>query len=308
MSTSPVVILGANGFLGLPLALAFREAGHEVITVSRHRQEILSDSVHEVWDGRTQGSWSACLDGAALVLNLAGRSINCRHTPKNLAAILSSRVDSTLAVRRAVDACASPPQVWMNASTAAIYRPRWGEEPAAVEEDASAPGEPLRDVAIAWEEAFFHGEMPRTRRLALRISVVLGAGGALPLLQRITRLGLGGRAGSGRQWMSWITVDDLCAAVLHAFQHAELDGPLNLAAPEAVSNRDFMAAMRRNLRCPMGIPAPTWGLQLGARLAGTEAKLVLESMKVAPARLQASGFRFATPRLEQALESLLPLS
>lgn len=308
MKAPQAILLGANGFLGPPLAHALHEAGLEVVTVSRHATPAVPGCAHEVWDGRTLGPWAARFDGAALVINLAGRSINCRHNEENLKQILSSRVDSTRVIAEAMAACEVPPKVWMNASTGAIYAPRWGEEAAATEADAPAPGEVLREVGIAWEQELFTPDLPDTRRLALRISVVLGNGGALPVLQRITRWGLGGRAGSGRQWMSWITVEDLCAAVVHAYRHEDLSGPVNLGSPHPVTNAAFMAEMRRVLKRPIGLPAPAFGIKIGARLAGTEGKLVLESMKLHPQALLDSGFLFVQPNLGSALESLLPLS
>lgn len=308
MAAPQAILFGANGFLGPHLAEALQQAGLAVITVSRHQAPAVAGCGHEVWDGRTQGPWAKRLEGAALVINLAGRSINCRHTPENLRQILSSRIDSTRAVSEAIATCEQPPRVWMNASTGAIYEPVWGDAPAATEAAPPCPGEELRDVGIAWEQELMALDLPQTRRLALRISVVLGNDGALPVLQRITRLGLGGRAGSGKQWMSWIAVQDLCAAIVHAYQHEELQGAINLGSPQPVTNADFMAEMRRVLRCPIGLPAPAFGIKIGAKLAGSEAKLVLESMKIHPKALLQSGFTFALPTLDAALESLLPLS
>jgi len=308
MEAPQAFLFGANGFLGPHLAEALQQAGLEVVTVSRHERPAVPGCAHEVWDGRTQGPWAKRLHGAALVINLAGRSINCRHTPENLRQILSSRLDTTRAVGEAIAACEQPPRVWMNASTGAVYEPVWGEDPAATEAAPPCPGEELRDVGIAWEKELMALDLPQTRRLALRISVVLGNDGALPLLQRITRLGLGGRAGSGKQWMSWIAVQDLCAAIVHAYEHEELHGAINLGSPNPVTNAAFMAGMRRALGCPFGLPAPAFGIKLGARLAGSEAKLVLESMKIHPQALLESGFTFALPTLDAALESLLPVS
>jgi uncharacterized protein (TIGR01777 family) len=302
------VILGANGFLGPALAARLMAAGFAVTTVTRHDRPVLEGAAHARWDGKGQGDWAGHLDGAAAVINLAGKSIDCRHTPENLAVIRSSRVDSTTAVAEAIAACEVPPATWLNASTAAIYRPRVEDQPPATEDDPPEAGEELREVGIAWEDALLAPDLPATRRIAMRISVVLGEGGALPVLRRLTRWGLGGKAGSGRQWMSWITVEDLCTAVLHLIEHEEVSGPVNFAAPGALTNRDFMAAMRRVMKRPIGLPAPAFGIRLGARLVGTEAKLVLESMKVAPQRLLASGFAFADPELEPALEKLLRVS
>lgn len=308
MAAPQAILFGANGFLGPHLAEALQQAGLEVVTVSRHQTPAVAGCGHEVWDGRTQGPWAKRLEGAALVINLAGRSINCRHTPENLRQILSSRIDSTRAVGDAIAACEQPPRVWMNASTGAIYQPVWGDAPAATETAPPCPGEELRDVGIAWEQELMALDLPQTRRLALRISVVLGNDGALPVLQRITRLGLGGRAGSGKQWMSWIAVQDLCAAIVHAYQHEELQGAINLGSPHPVTNAEFMAEMRRVLRRPIGLPAPAFGIKIGAKLAGSEAKLVLESMKIRPEALLQSGFTFTLPTLDAALESLLPVS
>ncbi len=303
-----IVLAGGSGFLGSVLARHFRSRADDVVVLTR-RPKARSDGVREVfWDARTFGDWARELDGAAAVVNLAGRSIQCRSTPENRREILASRLDATRAVGQAIARAASPPPVWLNASAAAIY-----QHSLDIPMDESGPSGPTEglgdafsiEVVRAWEAALFEAATPTTRKVALRITLVLGpGGGAYPVFRRLARLGLGGRMGSGRQWVSWIHEADFARGVEWLIQRAELSGPVNLTAPEPVTNAELMRLLRQTCRAPFGLPAAEWMIRLGARLIGVEPELILKSRRIVPGKLLASGFRFEFPELRSALEHL----
>lgn len=264
------------------------------------------------------------LEGADVLINLAGKSINCRYTPENRAALLSSRVDTTRELAAALRDCEHPPPLWINASTAAIYRQR--DRPAT--EDDTELGEGFSEgVARAWEEAFYEAELPGVRRVALRLAIVLGDGGALVPFLALGRLGLGGpqfdgrwfagrdrrEAGVfhefatrwGRQKVSWVHLAEVHGIVEHVITHPELQGPVNATTPESTDNRTLMRGIRKALRMPLGLPAFRWMTELGALALRTEAGLVLGSMWAAPKRLLDSGYRFEFPELEPALRDIV---
>lgn len=302
-----IVLAGGSGFLGQALAAHFRSRGDEVVVLTRAPRP-RADGVREVaWDARTLGDWARELDGAAAVINLAGRSIQCRHTPENRRAILASRLDATRAVGEAVARAAPPPPVWLNASAAAVYK----HSDAPMDENGECGPTPglgdafFIEVVRAWESALEQARTPGTRKVALRITLVLGAqGGAYPVFRRLVRLGLGGRAGSGRQWVSWIHVADFVRAVEWLIQRADLSGPVNITAPHPVTNAQMMRLFRETCGAPFGLPASEWMVRLGARLLGVEPELILKSRRILPGKLLASGFRFDYPELRGALEQL----
>ncbi|MCX8092459.1 MAG: TIGR01777 family oxidoreductase, partial [Verrucomicrobiae bacterium] len=251
--------------------------------------------------------WARELDGAAAVINLAGRSINCRYTPENQREILGSRVDATRAVGEAIARAAQPPPVWLNASAAALYK----HSDAPMDESGESAATPeigdafSIEVVRAWEAAQQQAPTPATRKVALRITLVFGAeGGAYPVFRRLARLGLGGRAGSGRQWVSWIHIADFVRAVEWLIQRADLSGPVNITSPNPVTNAEMMRLFRELCGVPFGPPAAEWMVRLGARIMGTEPELILKSRRILPAKLLASGFRFEFPELRAALEDL----
>ncbi|GAA2460298.1 epimerase [Agromyces soli] len=310
-----VVIGGASGFLGRALVARARRAGRELLTIGRGDADV---AWHDA-DGIARA-----VDGAALVIGLSGRSVDCRYTAANRAEIVRSRLETTAALRAAIGRAEHPPAVWANSSTATIYRHADGR---AMTEATGEHGEGFSvAVAEAWEAELFAGALPGTRRIALRTAIVLGRGGALAPLVRLTRLGLGGpqydgrwpvsaarraagtahrfRRTSGRQWFSWIHLDDVVRAIDFLELHP-LDGPVNLSSPNPVQNRELMATLRRVVGIPFGAPQPRWLLELGAAMIGTETELVLKSRRVLPERLEASGFRFAFPELEPALRSIV---
>jgi uncharacterized protein (TIGR01777 family) len=300
-----IVLFAANGFLGRYLARHYQRLGREVVCVARHREGWSGDGMFLEWDGKTPGPWTLALEGAERVINLAGRSVNCRYDARNRREIVESRVDATRVIGESIAACRVPPKLWMNASTATWYR---HAEDRPQDEWAGEPGEGFSvGVARAWEEAFFAAKVPgETRKVALRIGMVLANeyGTVFEVLRHLTRRGLGGPMGKGSQRVSWIHMDDFIAAIDFIAADPLLDGVFNLATPEAPTNRGLMRAFREQQGAPFGLPAARWMLELGARLLHTETELVLKSRWADPRRLREEGFRWQWPRVDAALADL----
>ncbi|QDU23791.1 TIGR01777 family oxidoreductase [Urbifossiella limnaea] len=294
-----VVIPGGSGQVGTLLARTLVAGGHEVVVLSRAPRPAPWRVV--AWDAETVGPWAAELDCADVVVNLAGRSVNCRYGAANRRAILDSRVRSTRAVGDAITRAARPPRVWLQMSTATIYAHRFdaaNDEATGVLGGAEGAPDTWRfstDVAAAWERAAV--APPHTRLVLLRTAMVMSPdrGGVFDTLLGLVRRGLGGTAGDGRQYMSWIHERDFVRAVLWLVARDELAGPVNLAAPEPLPNREFMAALRAAWGTRVGLPASRWMLTIGAWLMRTETELILKSRRVVPGRLLASGFAFDFP-------------
>ncbi len=305
---SKVVLAGGSGYLGCLLADSFSNDNWEVIILSRSSNSTLLQAVSEVyWDGKTLGSWKEALEGASALINLAGRSVDCRYTKKNKESILNSRVDSTRVLSEAVEACSDKPKVWLNASSMATYGQRVGNE-LPFDEDAPPTGKGfLEEVTQAWENEFFKYTWADVRKVALRISFVLGReSGAFPLLAKFARLGLGGAQGSGKQWMSWLHEDDFVRIVRFLTDRTEVSGAFNLASPQPLPNMDFMKALRSRLApFNLGIPAPAWAVRLGCFLINSAPELALQSRKVVSSKLLDSGYVFVCPEIEYALDRLL---
>jgi len=303
-----IVISGGTGQVGAVLARHWRAAGHSVVVLSRSGADGTVP-----WDGATLGPWVSQIDGADAVVNLAGRTVNCRYTAQNLHEMLASRVDSTRAVGEAIGAVRNPPSLWLQMSTATIYAHRFdapndeltgqlgGQEP-------DAPAYWARSVAIAraWEAALDAADTPGTRRIALRTAMVMSpdAGGVFDMLRRLCRAGLGGTIGGGRQYVSWIHGEDFCRALDFLIEHTELAGPVNLAAPNPVPQGEHMRTLRRALGVPIGLPATAGMATLGAVFLRTDAELVLKSRRVVPRRLLEAGFRFRYPTWGEAATEL----
>jgi len=307
-----IILAGGSGFLGKVLAAYFAAKGIEVVILTR-RPVHRADSIREVsWDGQRIGVWVRELEGARALINLAGISVNCRYHAQNRKLMLDSRLDSTRVLGEAVARCTNPPPVWLNSSTATIYRHTYGP---AWDEDGQIGGCPeAKDifsvhVATEWERVFGEATTPRTRKVALRSAMVLGhaKNSVLPNLLRLARLGLGGRLAGGRQFVSWIHEEDFCRAVEWILEHEELSGPVNLAAPNPVTNAELMTAIRKVCGAPFGLPAPLWLLEIGAFLLRTETELLIKSRRVMPGKLVADGFAFRYPHLTRAIEQLVKL-
>ena len=307
-----VVIPGGSGQVGAVLCRAFHRDGADVVVLSRHPQKAPWRTV--AWDAETLGPWAREIDGADVVINLAGRTVNCRYTRANLDEMMRSRVVSTRAVGEAIARCETPPRVWLQASTATIYSHRFdapnddvsgvigGHEP-----DAPGYWRFSVDVATAWEAAQLQSVLPHTRRVAMRAAMVMSpdAGGIFDTLLGLVRRGLGGRAASGRQYISWVHDADFVRAVRWLIDHDALAGPVNIASPNPLPQAEFMRILRRAAHMPIGLPATEWMLRAGAWFMRTDVELILKSRRVVPTRLLSSGFRFEIADWEAAAHDLV---
>ena len=303
MSRGRIVLAGGSGFLGRALAEECLRAGYEVVVLTRKIGKASSRVRQVRWDGRALGAWARELEGAEAVVNLAGRGVDCRHTPKNRREIVESRLRSVEAVGRAIRACAEPPKVFVQAGSLAIY----GDAGRRVcDENAPAgSGFPV-EVCLRWERAFDSLELPATRKVLLRVGFVLGRdGGALPRLARLARLYLGGTIGAGRQYISWLHARDFCRIVLWSVEREEAEGVFNTTGPAPVTNAEFMCELRCALKRPWSPRLPAWLVRLGAFLLGTEAELALTGRRCIPDRLVERNFKFVYTNLEGALADLL---
>ena len=309
MSEQRLILAGGSGFLGQALARHFQALGWEVVVLTRTPQA--SHATREVrWDAATLGEWTRELGGATAVVNLTGRTVDCRYNEANRRAILDSRVNSTRVVGQAISQCARPPRVWLNASSATLYRhtfgPAWDESGTDFAATPEVKDEFSLEVIHAWERALNEAETPRTRKVALRTTMVLGLArnSVFPVLRRLARLGLGGRMGSGEQFVSWLHETDFLRAVEFLIAHEELSGAVNCAAPNPVPNHELMRAFRELVGMPLGLPATAWMLEVGAFFLRTETELILKSRRVVPGRLLRAGFEFRFPELRGALSEL----
>lgn len=300
-----VVIIGANGFLGRYLCRHFSRNGREVVAIARNRKGWSGDGMFLEWDGKTIGPWAYALEGAELVINLAGRSVNCRYNPKNRKEILKSRVDSTRVVGEAIAACRVPPKLWINSSTATWYR--HAEDEAQNEWHGTVGKGFSCDIATAWEDAFFSAKVPaETRKVAMRIGMVLAnePDTVYDVLSGLTHKGLGGTMGDGNQRVTWIHMEDFLRAVEFIMRQPFIEGLINVTAPNFPTNREWMRLFRETIGMPIGLPAKTWMLKIGAFFMKTETELVLKSRWADPLRLREAGFRWRYPKAVDAIEDL----
>jgi uncharacterized protein (TIGR01777 family) len=311
-----IVLPGGSGLLGQILARHFQERGHHVTVLTRGPYTAPWQTVH--WDGQHPGPWIDYLDGADVCINLAGRSINCRYDEANRRSIYDSRIETTRLLGQVIAGLAEPPQVWLNASTATIYRHALdramdeatgelgGSEFITKRRRAPQTWNLSIQVAKDWETAFFQAHTPRTRKVALRSAIVFSPahGSAFATFSNLVRLGFGGRQGNGRQFVSWIHEADFARAVEFLIAREDLEGVVNVAAPNPLPNRAFMAALREAWDVPNGLPLPSLAIEIGALLLRTESELVLKSRRVVPGRLLDAGFRFTFPDWPEAAEDL----
>ncbi|MGW0481806.1 TIGR01777 family oxidoreductase [Nonomuraea sp. NPDC003214] len=305
-----VVIPGGTGQVGAILRRALTGSGHDVVVLTRRPAR--EGEVH--WDGETPGPWTAEIDGSDLVVNLAGRSVNCRYTPETLSAMMRSRVRSTRVVGEAIAAAARPPRVWLQMSTATVYAHRFD----AANDEATGvigggePGVPRYwaysvEIAKAWEREQERAGTPGTRKVALRTAMVMSPdrGGVFDVLLRMARLGLGGAIAGGAQYVSWIHERDFARAVEFLAGRDDLAGPVNLAAPDPLPQRAFMRELRRAKGVPVGLPATRWMAELGALAMRSDTELLLKSRRVVPGRLLDAGFTFDFGQWPQAARDLV---
>jgi hypothetical protein len=306
-----IVIPGGSGQVGTILARAFVTDGHEVVVLSRRPGKAPWSVVS--WDGETLGAWAAELEGADAVINLAGRSVNCRYNAKNRRDIIESRVKSTRVIGEAIARSTRPPRVWLQASTATIYAHRYdaaNDEATGIiggsEENAPDTWRFSIDVAKSWEGAAQEADLPATRQVLLRSAMTMSPdrGGIFSVLARLVRWGLGGACGDGRQYVSWIHEVDFIKAIYWLISHEELHGPVNLASPQPLPNADFMRTLRVAWGKGWGLPAKKWMVEVGAFFLRTESELILKSRRVVPGRLLQSGFKFQFPSWTEAAADL----
>lgn len=306
-----VVIAGGTGFIGQYFAKQFHELGYEVYLISRkkkivdggslnHDQNIISQTI--TWQDKT--GIQQAIEGAELLINLAGKNVNCRYHEKNKQAIMNSRVETTTILGEAVQACQHPPELWINSSTATIYR--HAEDRPMTEATGEIGSGFSVNVATTWEKTFFSFDLPNTRQIALRIAIVLGKnGGVIIPYKYLVKFGLGGKQGNGKQMFSWIHIADLFNIVMYLRDKKELSGVFNCAAPKPVTNQDLMKKLCETMRVPFGFPSPKWLLEIGAVLIRTETELILKSRWVLPERLEKVGYEFTYKTLDQAFQDIL---
>jgi len=310
-----IVIAGASGFIGGFLVAHYRSRGDDVRIIGRSGPDAAWGNTARITE---------LLDGADLLINLAGKSVNCRYTDENRAEIRRSRVETTTELATAIAGCDRPPTLWVNSSTATIYR-HADDRPMTESTGELGTGFSV-GIAKAWEQALFEPDLPKTRRVALRMAIVLGDGSALTPLMRLAQFGLGGaqldghwfstrarreagtfhefRTRGGRQKFSWIHLSDVLGAIEFLREHPELDGPVNASSPHPSDSRTVMAAIRRIVGAPFGIPTFRWMLEIGTALIRSETELVLKSRWVVPERLEAAGYRFRFSELEPAIRDI----
>jgi uncharacterized protein (TIGR01777 family) len=306
-----IIIPGGSGQVGTILSRALHAEGHTVVVLSRTPRSVPWRQVR--WDAKSLGAWSSELDGAEVVINLAGRNVNCRYTQQNRREILQSRLDSTRVIGEAIARQKSPPRTWLQASTATIYAHRFDapNDEATGILGGSEVGAPQKwgfsvEVAQAWEQAVDEAPVSNTRKVKMRSAMIMSPdrGGIFDTLLRLVRLGLGGRAGSGEQYVSWIHDTDFVAAVKWLIEHEDFAGVVNLAAPRPIPYADLMRTLRKVWGMPIGLPAARWMLEIGALMLGTETELVLKSRRVVPGRLLQAGFTFRYPEWSAAAVDL----
>ncbi len=298
-----LIIAGGTGALGSILIEQYLDTDTEVVVLTRAARPDHHNIRYVQWDARTLGTWVKELEGATAVVNLVGKSVNCRYTEANKAEIVRSRVDATAAIGKAIQQATAPPQVWINAGSAAIFG---NAGPSIKTEESVDFGEGFSpDVCKQWEVAFQDAPTPLTRKVILRIGVVLQTGeGVLKPFVRLARFGLGGPIGSGEQYLSWLHGTDFARLVEWVIEREQLEGVLHACSPYPVKNRDFMRAIRKEIGVPFGLPNPAWSTKIGAYLIGTESELVLSGRRVVSRILEKEKFEFRFPEIVVAFRNL----
>ncbi|WEK18243.1 MAG: TIGR01777 family oxidoreductase [Candidatus Pedobacter colombiensis] len=306
MKYNKIILAGGNGYLGGVLAQYYQNLAEEIIILSRKPAPADGNIKTIVWNGVDEGEWEGTLEGAVLLVNLCGKNVNCRYTEKNRNEIVASRINPTKALGRAINKMKSPPELWINITSATIYR---HAEDHAQDEEMGEIGYGFSiDVCRQWEQTFFETNTPNTRKITLRMGIVFGrSDGAFPRLLNLVKFGLGGRQGDGNQYVSWIHEQDVAKCTEWLMQHKDLNGVVNCTSPEAVKNAKLMKIIRTAYGIPFGLPSPTWLLELGAIFIGTETELILKSRWVAPKHLADSGYPFIFQKAEHAIKDILSI-
>ena len=299
--SNKIVIAGGTGFLGSALIKAFPD--YEIVVLTRAVRKDKEHIRYILWDAKTIGDWTKELEGSKAIVNLVGRSVNCRYTNANKQEIINSRVDATLVIGEAIRELSKPPEVWINAGSAAIF----GNSGDEVKVEGSATGDGFSpEVCKAWEKAFFKYDSSKTRKVFLRIGMVLQQnGGILKPFLNMAKFGLGGKIGTGSQYMTWIHEQDFTDLIRYVILDAEIKGIVHAASPFPVTNKEFMKTIRQSIYIPFGLPNPAIFIKVGAVFLGTEAELVLSGRRVISSVLQKNGFKFKYPYLHDAVRTLL---
>jgi uncharacterized protein (TIGR01777 family) len=307
MKYKKIILAGGNGYLGGVLAAYYKNRADEIVILSRNPKAPDDNIRTLVWDGQTEGDWVNELDGAELLINLCGKNVNCRYTKANREAIITSRLRPTKLLGRVTGKLTNPPKLWINVTSATIYR---HAEDRPQDEETGEIGYGFSiDVCKQWEVTFFETDTPNTRKIALRMGIVLGmSDSAFPRLLNLVKFGLGGKQGNGQQYMSWIHEQDAAKCTEFLMNHGELNGVINCTAPAPVKNQEFMAIIRKALGMPLGLPAPAWLLTIGAFIIGTETELILKSRWVIPKHLTDAGYTFQFTEAAYAINDLLSIS
>ena len=300
---SKLIIAAGTGFLGQVLIHHFKNKFEEIVILTRGKSQIIDGIKYVNWNAKTFSGWESELENATVLINLAGKSVDCRYTSKNKKAILLSRLESTKILNKAVLNCKNPPKHWLNSSTSTIYRFSLDKQMDEVEGEIG--NDFSINVALSWEKAFFKTETPNTLKTALRTSIVLGKnGGALLPLKTLAKIGFGGKQGKGNQWISWIHEDDFARAIEFIIKK-EMTGKVNIVSPNPISNSDFMQELRKAVGVPFGIPLNQFFLEIGSFIIRTETELVLKSRNVIPKLLLEKGFAFKFENIDPAFQNLL---
>jgi uncharacterized protein len=316
MISKKIILAGGTGFIGQEMTKYFGKENNIVILTrqiknektNRNDYDSLSGSdlknvTYVKWDGKTAGAWINELDGADLIINLAGKSVNCRYNEKNKNAIFDSRTDSVKAIGEAINKCKIAPSLWINSSSATIYRHAMDKP------QDEYTGEFHDDFSVRvckrWEKTFYDQQTPETRKVALRMAITLGPGGLLIPFFNLLKFGLGGKQASGKQMFSWVHIEDTCRMIEWIYDNKQIEGTYNCSSPNPVTNEDFMRTLRKLTGTVIGLPAFKWVLQVGAIVIGTEPELILKSRWVVPAKMLDTGFQFKYPLLPQALKDVI---
>jgi uncharacterized protein len=299
-----IVLAGGSGFIGQSLSPPLVSKNYEIVVLTRGKSNHHGRIREAHWDGKKLGEWTQFVNGALGLVNLTGRSINTRHTPEHRREIIDSRVDSVRILGEAIGRCVQPPKVFVQLAGVGIY----GDKGERICDETTAPGDDfVSAVCKKWEAAFDSVDSPNTRKVLLRLGVVLGRnGGFLHVLSRLTRWFLGGQVGEGRQYVSWIHIADLSRMILQAIDQEQLTGVFNATAPNPVTNAELMRQLRRALHRPWSPPVPEFAARIGSWLMGTEASLALVSQRCVPKRFLEKNFEFEFPNLREALANIYP--
>lgn len=300
-----IVIPGGAGYLGRLLTAYFTKQGYQIVILSRQQHRGDGLVRHVGWNGQSVCDWAREFEGAIAVINLAGRSVNCRYHAKNKRQIYDSRLLSTKVIGEAISQCTHPPKVWINSSSATIYRHALDRP---MDEATGEIGAGFSvDVCLKWEKTLTEADTPQTRKIALRSAMVFGpgSGGVMEAIHRIVKLGLGGKQGAGNQFMSWIHAEDFARIVDWLIEHDGMEGAINCSSPNPLPNAEFMRILREVCRQPIGLPAARWMLEIGAFFLRTETELMLKSRRVVPGKLLQSGYCFKYPQLREALNEIV---